>query len=61
MFKKIFDFGIDFKIFDHKEITASFIFDKLLKDPKVTYPFFITGGSLICISKSGSVKQTHKC
>ena len=28
IFKKIFEFGIDFKILDHREITSSFIFDR---------------------------------
>ena len=59
VFKKIFDFGIAVKILLHKEITSLFIFDKLLKHPKVIYPFLITGISLNSISISGAVKQTH--
>ena len=55
VFKKIFDFGIAFKILLHKEITSLFIFDKLLKHQKVIYPFLITGSWSNFISISGAV------
>ena len=47
------------RLFDHKHITSSFIFARLLNDPNVIYLFLLAGNSLIFISKSGAVKEIH--